>query len=79
MKSFIGISICFVIGLFACQQSVGQDVDQTATVVSVSENLVAKSDCGQGCNCYGNTPVRNIVVSRTRSFTRRVFSRPCCN
>ena len=57
MKSFIGISICFVVGLFACQQSVGQDVDQTASVVSVSENLVAKSECGQDCK----TPIRNIV------------------
>ena len=92
MKSFIGISICFVIGLFACQQSVGQDVDQTATVVSVSENLVAKSDCGQGCNCYGNTPVRNIVkgvgsravemtqngLCRTRKMIRTTACRAKC-
>ena len=78
MKNFIAISICFVVGLFACQQSVGQDVDQTSTVVNVSENLVAKSECGQDCNCYGRTPVRNIVKgvgSRAMEMTQNTLCR----
>ena len=78
MKSFIAISICFVVSLFACQQSVGQDVDQTSTVVNISENLVAKSECGQGCNCYGKTPVRNIVKgvgSRAMEITQNSLCR----
>ena len=86
MKNFIAITICFVVGLFACQQANGQDLNQPSRVIHESDQLVIGfSECGQDCHCCDRTPVRNVVKgvtrgvsnvgSRTMSFTKNSVCR----
>ena len=82
MKNFIAITICFIVGLFVCQQANGQDLNQPSSAIHESDQLVVKfSECGQDCNFCDRDHARCVtkrMASRARAFTGRVFSRGCC-
>ena len=86
MKNFIAITICFIVGLFVCQQANGQDLNQPSSAIHESDQLVVKfSECGQDCNFCDRAPVRNAVKgiargvsnvgSRAMNFTRNSVCR----
>jgi len=70
MKNFIAIAICFIVGLFVCQQANGQDINQPSRVIHESDQLVVEfSEWEQDCHCCDRAPVRNVVKGVARGVS----------
>jgi len=84
MKRFVCFTVCFMVGLFACQQIKAQDaIDNPAATQESQQLLTGFAECETDCvSC--ETPVKNMVmgvvsgVSKVKCRTMTVVKRSVC-
>ena len=76
MKKFVCFAVCFVVGLFACQQVNAQDINKNPAAIPQPEQLVVDfAEWEKDCHCC-RTPVRSVVkgvVKRTAKAGHRTM------
>jgi len=73
MNRFVGLTLCFILSLFVCQQANGQDVNLEITpAIAQSDNFAIQYDgCDRGvCQRPLRTMARNTVIVTRNGICR---------